>query len=240
MAYPGMTACPTLSIVVPVLCGLLCFNIECVSCASYILHKNPESDGDLHEPISDSTPDDLYVNSSPNCCSNASCIYDMVANALQQSPEFDYISSLMLINNGGPPDFIPIEVQVSWREVTNDTTTNQSSNISYVWGVTAAKAVFGPVQDIFPTPSMYNVLLAMLSVVEEAIIPKELISPQADKINTRLQEEHESIILDLSHTCISYSRQMNAKTLNLTIQMCIEEALQLVSLPLTQTYTVIT
>ena len=154
-----MTSCPTLSIVIPILCGLLCFNTKCVSCASYILIENPESDEDLLKPISNGTPDDLYVESSANCCSNANCIHDMVAKALQESSEFDHIKSLLLVNNGGPPDFIPIEVQVSWREVISNSTTNQSNNVSYVWGVTPAKAVFGPVQDIFPTPSMYSVLL---------------------------------------------------------------------------------
>ena len=228
-----MTKYPVLSIVIPVMCSLLCFKIDHVTCASYILTENPEVHVDLNKPISERTSDDSYVASSAYCCSNATCIYSMVASALQDSQEFDQIRSLVLVSNAEPPDFLPIKVQVFWTEAINGRAMIQSHNLSYVWGGTPAKAVFGPVQDIFPTPSMYSVILAIVSLVEEAITPKELVGLQAENINARLQEEHHTVILNISHTCISNSTKMNPKTLNLTIQMCIKEALKLVSLLLT-------
>lgn len=220
---------PALSIVIAIVCSLLYFKIEYVACASYILTENHKAQVDLNEPISESVPDYKYAAGSANCCSNATCIYDMVANALQDSQELNHIRSFLFVNRGQPPDFLPIKIQVLWTKEVNGEAKNQTNNMSYVWGGTTAKAVFGPVQDIFPKPSLYNVFLTIVSLVEEAIVPKELVVPQPEKVNARLQEENETVVLNIRHTCISNSMEMKSDTLNLTIQRVIKEALQQVS-----------
>ena len=228
-----MAKYPVLSLVIAIACSLLCFKIEHATCASYILTEDldPEPHVDLNQPVYDEpTPDDLDMGSSANCCSNSTCIFDMIQDALLDSPEFGHIKRLVLFTSGGPPDFIPINVQVLWTEVVNGTPWHNKCNISYVWGGTPAKAVFGPVQDIFPTPSMYSLILALISLVEEAITPEDFVSHEKEKINAQIQEERGTVILNISHTCISNSPENNLTTFNKTIRMYIQEALHVVSL----------
>ena len=231
-----MVKYPVLGLVIAIACSLLCFKIEYATCASYILTEdlNPEPHVDLNKPVyAEATHEDLDMDSIADCCSNSTCIYDMVVDALQGSPEFDDIKTLVLFTSGGPRYFIPINVQVLWNEIINGEPMNQSYNTSYVWGATPAKAVFGPIQDLFPTPSMYSLILALLSLLEEVLTSEDFAigSHQNENIHDRLQAERWTVVLDISHTCISISTENKLTTLNQTIQMYVKQALQLVSLP---------
>ena len=230
-----MVKYPVLSVVIAIVCSLLCFKIEYATCASYILTEDlhPEPHVDLNQPVyAEATHEDLDMDSSANCCSNCTCIYDMVVDALQGSPEFDHIKSLVLFTSGGPRDFIPINVQVLWTEIIKGKKMNQGYNAAYVWGGTPAKAVFGPIQDLFPISSINSAILRFVSWAEEKITSIEFSigSHPNEKNNDRLQAEHWTVVLDISDTCISISTENNLTTLNQTIQMYVKQALQLVSL----------
>ena len=112
----------------------------------------------------------------------------------------------------------------------NETMNTSSKSIFYVWGATPAKAVFGPVQDIFPIPSIYSAILALISLVEEALTPEDFVIHEKKKIDIQLQEESGTVILDIRHTCISISTENNLTTLSQSIQMYIKESLLVVRL----------
>lgn len=129
--------------------SLACLEIEYVECASYILIENPDVPVNLNEPISESNADQVQDTNINLCCSNTSCIYDMVEKALKHSKEFASLKNILSIYNYGErlPDIILIDVQAIWTEYDNSTQAMldhiYTHNMSYIhMGGNSTQSIF--------------------------------------------------------------------------------------------------
>lgn len=210
-----------LNMLMVIFCSLVYFKIECVECASYILEENPDVHINLNKPISESKVDQQQDADIAHCCSNISCIYDTVEKGLKFSQGFENLKEHVLIDSESVPDFILIDVHVTWTkfESTTGTLLNQMDNMSYIWGETQIKAVFGPVQDVFQSVPLFSGVLSTLALIEQSIISKELVTHNSENLEAWTVEKNQSITLNISDTCIS-------EELKQELSNCITEVLK--------------
>lgn len=212
--------------------SLVCLEIECEERRpSYIIVENTELNINLDEPVSESNADQPQDANITLCCSNTTCIYDMVEEGLKSSQDFVSLSNLMFISGARLPDFILIDVHVMWTEYDNGTgtTSDHTHSMSYIWGETPVKAVFGPIQDLFQSISLFNAMLTTLALIEQSILPDELLSLSNEKLEDWTIERNQDITLNISGTCISISPKLKEpnKALNISIVEILKQVRQL-------------
>lgn len=201
--------------------SLVCLEIECVQCASYTQVKDPKLDMNLKRLVSRSDPVQVQDVNSTLCCSNSSCIYDMVVERMRSSQGFKSLTNILFMSGERFPDFILMDVRVIWKEYNSSTGTmsNLNNTMQYILGETPVKAVFGPVQDLFQDITSFNPLLVGLALAEEVLVPDELLTASSQKLEAWKVKGKQSITLDISDTCISNSLTLNEpnKALNASV-----------------------
>lgn len=127
---------------------LLCaiFSIICESAP--LVNLNAPASFRQQQEAKDS---DSQSYSSNDCCSDVSCLYNAIIDGFELSKDFKNLGNLLYMNSGRPPDFVMIDVQVLWSEYNASAghSDNKSMTSKYIWAETSAKAVFGPVQQLF-------------------------------------------------------------------------------------------
>lgn len=102
-------------------------------------------------------------------CDNFICLYTLLENGLKTSENFSMFSNTFLLNERGDPQFVYINVNVTWWSCDSK---DYSLMSEYVWGVSPVEAVYGPVQEVLHSAFLFDPLIVGMSLIVEEFIPK--------------------------------------------------------------------
>ena len=176
----------------------------------------------LHLDYSNGTKN---VTGCSECCTNFSCMYNLIVNGLRASEEFEALGNLLYLSGDEKPVFIPINVRLTWNECFQNTSEikPQSSNYSYVWGENATYATFGLAQELFQTIILFDPFITAVAILEQGFIPK--VAAVEDRLEDWVSEHNQTLTVNISELmCVSESHTLNL-TLNTTFKFVMEEAL---------------
>ena len=165
------------------------------------------------------------VTTCSSCCSNFSCMYDLVIDGLRASEEFEARGNMIYLSGDEIPVFIPIQVNLTWKECCQNTSeiTPQFMNYSYIWGRNPTYAAFGPVQEFIQSVVLYDIIIKSVALLEQWFVLKKDL--KGDHLEDWVTEHNQTLTIDISGLlCISDLHVFNV-SINDTLQLVTAKAL---------------
>ena len=203
------------------------FSLSCSQTSYLVPPSTPLEEAEqLHMEWSIGTKN---VTDCSKCCTNFSCMYNLIVNGLRESEEFEALGNLLYLSGDEKPVFIPINVNLEWSQCFHNTSEikPQSNSSSYIWGANATYAAFGPAQEFFQSDILFDAIIKAVSLLEQWRIPK--LATINDQLEDWVMEHDQTLTVNISDLmCVSDIHTLN-QSLADTLSFVTAEALTKVS-----------
>ena len=146
---------------------------------------------------------------------------------MSESEEFKVLSNLIYLSEDDKPEFIPIQVNLTWREPNTNEMNDFSKIYSYVWGRNPTYAAFGPVQEFFQSVILFDIIIKAVALIEQWVVPK--VDLQEDYLEDWVTEYDQTLTVDISGSVCISDLDVKNPNLNNTLDVVIADALTKVS-----------